>query len=217
MVHAAKHYGVEAVGVTLSRAQVAGAAELIRAAGVGDRCRVEYRDYWDAAALGAFDKVACVGMLEHLGEAMMPTFFRGAWDALKPGGVFLNHGITRSAVVPLQRWRQFARTYVFPDGELETIGTAIHHAEAAGFEVRDVESLREHYALTLAHWLRRLEAKHDEAVKLVGETTYRVFRLYLAGSQNGMRLGVYNLHQTLFAKPKDGVTGLPLTRADWYH
>ena len=216
VVHAAKHYGVEAVGVTLSQKQVESATARIRAAGLEGRCKVEYRDYRDVAHLGSFDKVACVGMLEHLGESMFPVFFRGAWDLLKPGGVFLNHGLTRPASVPEQKWRKFARKYVFPDGELQPVSMTLREAEAAGFEVRDVESLREHYVLTLTHWLRRLEANREAAVEAVGESTYRVFRLYLAGAQNGMRVGVYNIHQSLLSKPDSGRTGLPLRRSDWY-
>jgi len=216
VVHAAKHYGVEAVGATLSRKQVEFATERIREAGLEGRCRVEYRDYREIDKSLQFDKISCVGMLEHLGESMMPTFFAGAWELLKPGGTFLNHGLTRLATVPAQRWRRFARSYVFPDGELQPVSITLREAEAAGFEIRDVESLRDHYTLTLTHWLRRLEARRDEAVALVGETTYRVFRMYLAGAQNGMKNGVYNIHQTLLAKPDRGDAGLPLTRADWY-
>ena len=215
-MHAVRNYGVEAVGVTLSQKQVELATGRIRAAGLEGRCRVEYRDYRETAELGAFDKISCIGMLEHLGEAMTPVFFRGAWNLLKPGGVFLNHAISRLATVPPQRWRKFARKYVFPDGELQPIGTTVREAEAAGFEVRDVESLREHYALTLGHWIRRLEENREQAIALVGETTYRVFRLYMAGAQNGMRVGVYNLHQALLAKPDRGDSRLPLTRTDWY-
>ena len=216
VMHAAKHYGVEAVGATLSQKQVEFANARIRAARLEGRCRVEYRDYREIDKSQRFDKIACVGMLEHLGESMMPTFFAGAYELLKPGGTFLNHGLTRLATVPAQRWRRFARSYVFPDGELQPINITIREAEAAGFEIRDVESLRDHYTLTLTHWLRRLEDRREEAVALVGETTYRVFRMYLAGARNGMRTGVYNIHQTLLAKPDGGEAGLPLTRADWY-
>ena len=216
VVHAARHYGAQAVGVTLSRKQAELGAERVRAAGLGERCRVEYRDYRELAGLGAFDKIASVGMIEHLGAAMLPAYFRKAFESLRPGGAFLNHAISRPANRPELRWRKFARKYVFPDGQLEPISVALGAAEAAGFEVRDVESLREHYALTLGHWLGRLEARHAEAVALVGESTYRVFRLYLAGAQDGMTQGVYNLHQALLVKPDAGRSGLPLTRADWY-
>jgi cyclopropane-fatty-acyl-phospholipid synthase len=216
VMHAARHYGVEAVGATLSRKQAELSTDRIRRARLEGRCRVEYRDYREIQGPEEFDKIASVGMVEHLGEAMLPTFFRGAWKLLRPGGVFLHHAISRPANVPAQRWRTFARKYVFPDGELQRLNVTLREAELAGFEVRDVESLREHYTLTLDRWLRQLEEQREKAVALVGETTYRVFRLYLAGAQNGMRLGMYNIYQSLLTKPAGGEAGLPLTRADWY-
>jgi cyclopropane-fatty-acyl-phospholipid synthase len=155
-------------------------------------------------------------MLEHLGESMMPTYFAAAWRLLRPGGAFLSHHITRRGDVPPPKWARFVRQYVFPDGELRPVSTALTYAEKAGFEVRDVESLREHYARTLEHWVRALEAHHDEAVRLTSEATYRVFRLYLAGARHSFLSGAYNLHQSLLVKPTGGPSGLPLTRADWY-
>jgi cyclopropane-fatty-acyl-phospholipid synthase len=222
VLHAVRHYGVTALGITLSRRQVEWGNERIRQAGLEGRCRLEYRDYrelGDADEPEGYDKLVSVGMIEHLGEAMMPTFFRQAWRLLRPGGVFLNHGITLKADTPFPRWTAFARRYVFPDGELRPITPTLRDSEKAGFEIRDVESLREHYALTLQHWLQRLEAHHDEACRLTDEATYRTFRLYLAGAMNGFQSGVYNLYQTLLAKPDQGAgrpSQLPLTRADWY-
>jgi len=216
VIHAARHYGVQAVGVTLSRRQVELANDRIRQADLQDRCRVEWRDYRDLDEPEAYDKLACVGMVEHLGEAMLPTFFGTAWRLLRPGGVFLNHGITLRASTGYPRWTKFARRYVFPDGEVRPVGSTVRAAEAVGFEVRDVESLREHYALTLQQWINRLEARHEEVSRATSEATYRVFRLYMAGAKFGYLAGAYNLHQTLLAKPDQGVTGLPLTRADWY-
>ena len=116
----------------------------------------------------------------------------------------------------MRRGPTFISRYVFPDGELVPIGTTIGAAEGRGFEVRDVESLREHYALTLGHWVRRLEARADEARRLTDETTYRVWRLYMSGSAHGFRTGRLNVYQTLLLKPDRGESGLPLTRADWY-
>ena len=216
VIHAAKHYGVEAVGVTLSQRQVESSNERIKRAGLEGRCRVEYRDYREISDAQGFDKMASVGMLEHLGESMMPVFFREAYRLLKPGGVFLNHLITLKANTPFPKWTNFARKYVFPDGELRPVTVSLREAENAGFEVRDVESLREHYALTLEHWLRRLEARHEEVNRASDETTFRVFRLYLAGARMGFVNGVYNLHQQLLAKADGGKSGLPLMRSDWY-
>jgi cyclopropane-fatty-acyl-phospholipid synthase len=216
VMHAARHYGVEALGVTLSRRQAELAGDRIKEAGLEGRCRVEYRDYREISDERGFDKMASIGMLEHLGESMMRTYFREAYRLLKPGGVFLNHAITLKANTPFPRWTNFARKYVFPDGELRPLTVTIREAENAGFEVRDVESLREHYALTLERWVRRLEECHEEVKRVTDETTFRVFRLYLAGARMGFVNGVYNLHQELLGKPDNGKSGLPLTRADWY-
>jgi cyclopropane-fatty-acyl-phospholipid synthase len=134
---------------------------------------------------------------------------------LRPGGVFLNHGIAYSATYrkPAQ---SFTDRYVFPDAGLIPISTTLGAAEFAGFELRDVESLREHYALTLHHWVQRLEAHANEARRITDETTYRIWRLYMAGSAHGFRTGRLNVFQSLLAKPVGGKAGLPLTRCDWY-
>jgi cyclopropane-fatty-acyl-phospholipid synthase len=216
VLFAAQHYGVEAVGITLSRPQVEYARETIRQAGLAGRCRVEYLDYREIDEPEGFDKLACIGLLEHAGESMMPTFFRCAWRLLKPGGVFLNHGITLHVHVPMPKGRFFAHQYVFPDGELRPVHITLRHAEAAGFEVRDVESLREHYIRTLRSWIGGLEDHADEARQVTDDVTYRTWRLYMAGAADGYQTGKFNLHQELLAKPKNGVTGLPMTRADWF-
>lgn len=216
VMHAAQHYGVQALGITVSRCQVDLANERIRQAGLQDRCRVEFRDYREIDEPEAFDKMACVGMVEHLGESMMPILFGCAYRLLKPGGVFVNHGLTLPANKRYPRWTKFSRRYVFPDGELRPVASTILAAETAGFEIRDVEGLRDHYIITLTHWLRRLEAAQAKACSATSDQTYRIFRLYLAGAREGMRRGVYNVHQSLLAKPIDGRSGLPLTRDDWY-
>ena len=138
------------------------------------------------------------------------------WSLLRPGGVFLNHGICRATQTHEHTGRSFAARYVWPDGELETISSVLRAAEQAGFELRDVESLREHYTLTLQQWVRRLEAQHDAARSARDEVTYRIWRLYMAGSAYNFANGSMHLYQSLLAKPKDGRSGLPLTRADWY-
>ncbi|MGH8631336.1 MAG: class I SAM-dependent methyltransferase [Burkholderiales bacterium] len=216
LIHAARHYGVEALGITLSRPQAELANERIRQAGLADRCRAEVRDYREIDEPGAYDKLVSVGMFEHVGESRLPEYFRQAWRLLRPGGVFLNHGIACRATEPARRGPSFSERYVFPDSALAPINTTLRAAELSGFEVRDVESLREHYALTLRRWVRRLEAHHDEARRATDEVTYRVWRLFMSASVYAFQIGRHNVYQALLAKPDRGNSGLPLTRADWY-
>lgn len=228
IMHAAKRYGVFALGITLSEAQAELARERIAAAGLSDRCRVELRDYRQLPSDSAFDKIASVGMVEHVGRKQIAQYFESAFAALRPGGLFLNHGIVSieaarptslGSRVSALLWRrgQFIDRYVFPDGELLPAATVIRSAEQSGFELRDVESLREHYVLTLRHWTRRLEDHHREAVALVGEPTYRVWRLYMSASAYGFRSGRIGLIQSLLAKPRaGGHVELPRTREDLY-
>jgi cyclopropane-fatty-acyl-phospholipid synthase len=216
VIHAAQNYGVEALGITLSRPQVELAAERIRRAGLEGRCRVAELDYREVGAAGGFDKLVSVGMFEHVGAALLPAYFRQAWRLLRPGGVFLNHGIGRPLVGPPVHGPTFVRRYIFPDGELVPISTTLRCAAAAGFEVRDVENLREHYALTLRHWRQRLEARADEARRLTDEVTYRVWRAYTGGAALLFGAGLLDIYQSLLAKPDRGDCRLPLTRADWY-
>lgn len=226
--YAAERYGVRATGITLSESQATLARERIAAAGLSDRCRVEVRDYRDVPRQERYDKVASVGMVEHVGSAKLAAYFAGVYRLLEPGGLFLNHGIVR---VPrpepdglLARparmiWRRagFIDRHVFPDGELVTLAEIIASAEQSGFEAHDIESLRAHYALTLRHWVQRLEARHAEAADLVGEPTYRVWRLYMAGSARGFASGRLNVVQTLLSKPvPGGGSRLPLSRSDLY-
>ncbi|UCH11787.1 MAG: class I SAM-dependent methyltransferase [Fidelibacterota bacterium] len=217
VIHAAQHYGVQAVGVTLSRPQVDLANDRIREAGLADRCRVEPLDYRQVDEPEGYDKLVSVGMFEHVGEALLPEYFAQAWRLLRPGGVFLNHGIARNATEPIKSGATFSQRYVFPDGELVPVNTTLRAAEANGFEVRDVESLREHYMLTLRHWVRRLEDNHDQACEAADEVTYRVWRLFMSGSTYGFKMGRHNVYQVLLVKPTaEGGSGLPLSRADWY-
>ncbi len=216
VIYAAQHYGVDAYGITLSQAQADLAQERIRLVGLTDHCRVEVRDYRDMNEEHAFEKIVSVGMFEHVGGSLLPTYFKQAWHLLQPGGVFLNHGIASVVTeTPLQE-STFNQKYVFPDGELVPISTTLRVAETSGFEVRDVESLREHYALTLRHWVSRLEAHAEEARRCANEVTYRIWRLYMAASIHAFRTGRANIYQTLLAKPDHGDSRLPLTRGDWY-
>jgi cyclopropane-fatty-acyl-phospholipid synthase len=217
IIYAAQHYGVQATGITLSQQQLTLAQQRIQESGLSGRCHARLLDYRDAHTLGEFDKLVSVGMVEHVGESALPEYFQSAFRLLKPGGVFMNHGIGRAGNRPKPQEPTFTDVYVFPDGELVPISAMLAHAEDAGFEVRDVENLREHYFLTLCQWLRRLEANQIRACNLVGELKYRIWRLYLAGSAYYFQSGKLDLYQSLLVKTAAGRSGLPLTRQDWYN
>jgi cyclopropane-fatty-acyl-phospholipid synthase len=214
VMHAAKNYGVHALGITNSVQQAELAQERIRLAGLADMCEVQVLDYRALDKARQFDKIASVGMFEHVGEALLPEYFQCAWNHLRPGGVFLNHGIASSATYK-RKGPSFIDKYVFPDGELVSLSTSLSAAEACGFEIRDVESLREHYVLTLRHWVQRLEAKTDECKKAAGESIYRVWRLYMSGCTHAFAIGRVNVYQVLLSRTDHGASGLPLTREDW--
>ena len=216
VLHAAREFGARALGVTLSREQAELGSARIRAAGLADRCRIELRDYREVDERERFDKLASVGMYEHVSRTALGDYFGHAWRLLKPGGVFLAHGIASSAAMPERSGPTFLTTYVFPDHDLVPVSTVLAAAEQTGFEVRDVESLREHYVLTTRRWLQRLEAHHDDARRVTNEAVYRVWRLMLAASAYRFANGHANVYQTLLSKPDHGVSGLPLSRADWY-
>jgi cyclopropane-fatty-acyl-phospholipid synthase len=225
IMHATQRYGVEAVGITLSDAQAALARERIAAAGLSDRCRVEILDYRAVGRFTPFDKISSVGMVEHVGEDHLPVYFSSLYGALRRGGLLLNHGIVSvSSARPVGRfdwverklWKRdaFIDQYVFPDGKLTPFSSVVAAAEGAGFETRDVESLREHYTLTLRAWLSRLSRNAAEAIRLTDERTYRTWRLYMAGSAHGFKTGSVNVVQTLLSKPEvDGRSHLPLRRS----
>lgn len=216
-IYAAQHYGVEVLGITLSHSQAELANRRIAEAGLVDRVRVVELDYRQLKEQGNFDALVSVGMFEHVGRAMLPTYFKKAYDLLKPGGIFLNHGIAFGNAQEEASGPNFTDTYVFPDGELVPLNFTLKSSEEAGLEVRDVESLREHYRLTLQHWSRNLAAHLDQARAYVGDPTLRVWRLYLAASAFGFRSNWLNLYQTLLVKPdQTGASHLPLTRSDWY-
>ena len=215
IMHAAREYGAEALGITLSQPQADVANERAREAGLQDRCRAEVVDYRELKGSG-FDKLASIGMVEHVGEERLHEYFGAAFELLKPGGVFLNHGIGELPGRPRSRKPGFVRTYVFPDSDLPSISSVVTAAEDCRFEPRDVESLREHYAMTLRHWVRRLEARQDEAKKEVGEKTYRVWRLYMAGCAHWFAAAHGGVYQTLLVKRRNGRSGFPLLRNDWY-
>ena len=227
MRFAAERYGVDATGVTLSSQQAKLAGERIAAAGLSDRVRVLLEDYRSLPSGMPFDKIVSVGMFEHVGRPRLPEYFATARRLLKTGGLFLNHGISlqhdfhspprRALDREISAYSSFVWNYVFPDGELVPISETLGLAERAGWEVRDVESLREHYAMTLRHWNSRLAAHEEEAKREVGEETYRVWRLYMAGAAYSFAHERISIYQALFTKPDAaGNAHIPLTRQDIY-
>ncbi len=229
VMHAVEHYGVHGTGITLSAAQAEWAQQKIAEKGIGDRCKVEVLDFRDLPANARYDKMSSVGVTEHIPEDQQPAYFARAFQAIEPGGLFMNHcevstrtaRRTNSVGERFSRWLwkrdQFIDRYVFPDAKLVPLASVIRAAEKVGFETRDVESLREHYAMTLRAWVRGLEHRKAEAIRLVGERTYRVWRLYMSAAAFGFHTAGLNLVQTLLAKPlPDGNSNMPLTREYMY-
>ena len=214
---AARHHDVRAHGITLSQQQLEVARQRILDEGLQDRVTVELRDYRDLEGVGVFDKVSSIGMFEHVGLANLPTYLATVRRVLRPGGLFLNHGITHNE----EGWNksvasEFINRYVFPDGELDCVSNIQLGMERAGFEIHDVEGLRPHYALTLRHWVRRLEANKDAALREVDEPTYRVWRLYMAACALDFEAGTTGIHQILASTPNRGEWPVPLSRSDLY-
>jgi cyclopropane-fatty-acyl-phospholipid synthase len=213
-IHAATNYDVEVVGVTISQPQVELARQRVAGAGLSARVDIRLQDYRDVQD-ETFDAIASVGMFEHVGAKRMTLYFERLHQLLAPTGRLLNHAISSvngSAV----SGRSFIGRYVFPDGELIDVSAVQRAMQHAGFEIRDVEALREHYARTLRHWGANLEAAWDRAVSLVGAARARIWRLYMAGSAIGFEDGGINVHQVLGVKTApDGVAAMPLTRRDW--
>jgi cyclopropane-fatty-acyl-phospholipid synthase len=236
-IHAAKEYGATVVGVTLSKEQQRYATELAKKVGVGDLVEFRLQDFRDVKD-GPFDAISSIGMSEHVGRKSLATYTQHLFDLLRPGGRFLNHAIGRpvsfdpdpdpSKASELTRQMQialglrgpskigspFMERYVFPDGELHEVGTMVSMFQAHGFEVRHLESLREHYAITLRHWVSNLSKRWDEAVEEVGEQRARVWKMYMSGSAVGFENHHLEIHQILCAKPVDGESGFSL-RSDF--
>jgi cyclopropane-fatty-acyl-phospholipid synthase len=219
-MHAAERYGVKALGITLSENQHALASERIRAAGLQDRCEVRLQDYRDVPGEGVFDKIASIGMFEHVGLKNLPVYFGAIRRLLAGGGIVLNHGIT--SVDPESRSvglgaGEFIGKYVFPHGELPHLSLVIREMSAAGLEVMDSETLRLHYAKTLAQWSARLEASLERAREFAGERRLRIWRTYLAGCAHAFAQGWVSIQQVLATKPADAaVNPLPWTREYMY-
>jgi cyclopropane-fatty-acyl-phospholipid synthase len=215
VMHAAREYGVKALGVTLSEQQALWAQRAIADRGLSGLAEVRHLDYRDVIETG-FDAVSSIGLTEHVGQAQLPGYFAFLYGKLKPEGRLLNHCITRtSGNEPARRPDGFINRYVFPDGELEPPGYLVSLMHDTGFEVRHEENLREHYAKTLAGWCANLDEHWDEAVAEVGQGTARVWRLYLAGSRLGFERNHIQLHQILGVRlGENGKSGMRL-RPDW--
>ncbi|NSL55068.1 SAM-dependent methyltransferase [Uliginosibacterium aquaticum] len=217
IIYATQHYGVRAHGITLSQRQLDMARHRIAQAGIEDRVSVELCDYRDLPGQDAYDKIASIGMFEHVGLKNLPAYFAKVIHLLKPGGLFLNHGITHD----VEGWEktsstEFINRYVFPDGQLDTISNIQRGMERAGLEIADVESLRAHYALTLRHWVARLEQTHEQALEHVSEPTWRIWRLYMAACALEFESGEIGIYQVLASKRVRSPTALPLTRRYLY-
>jgi len=216
VIHAARHHGVRALGVTLSTEQAARARERVAEAGLSDRVEIRVQDYRDVPD-EPFDAVASVGMFEHVGADQAATYAATISRLVRPGGRVLNHAISRpdpSDDAGIDR-RSFIGRYVFPDAALHEVGQVVSTLQGAGLEVRDVESLREHYARTLRAWVANLEADWDRAQRLVGPGRARTWRLYMAGSAAAFEANRISIHQVLAVRPHaDGTSAFPATR-EW--
>jgi len=213
-LHAARHHDAQVVGIALSHEQVDKANERVREAGLTERVEIRYQDYRDLRG-EQFDAISSIGMFEHVGTGRTAQYFTTLRSLLEPRGRLLNHAISSAGGSRLGK-RTFIGRYVFPDGELIDVGQVVLAMEQAGFEVRDVESLREHYARTLRCWVSNLETNWDRAVELVGRARADIWRLYMAGSAVGFEDGGIAVHQVLGVVPTaDGTSGMPRTRGEW--
>jgi cyclopropane-fatty-acyl-phospholipid synthase len=217
VIYAAQHFGVKAHGITLSQQQFELATARIKAAGLENQVSLSLCDYRDIKGTSVYDKIVSVGMFEHVGLKNLPLYFSTVHRLLKPSGLFLNHGITHD----VEGWEktlstEFINRYIFPDGQLDTVSNIQRAMEREKFEISDVESLRPHYALTLRQWVSRLEKNHEEALQYVSESTYRIWRLYMASCALEFENGRIGIYQILANKRGVGQSSLPLTRKHIY-
>jgi cyclopropane-fatty-acyl-phospholipid synthase len=219
ILRAAKKYGARATGVTLSRNQFEFASRRIREEGLEGRCEVRLQDYRDIPGEGGYDKIASVGMFEHVGLKHLRGYFARVRSLLADGGLVLNHGIT--ATDPDSSWvglgaGEFINRYVFPHGELPHLSLVLREMARAGLEAADVESLRRHYARTCLEWARRLEENRELAISAAGDKRYRIWQIYLAGCAHGFANEWMNIYQVLARKEGAASNPLPLTRDYMY-
>ena len=213
---AAERYGADARGVTLSEPQAAWARRMLAATGLAGRARVEHADYRAVEGEATFDKIAAVGVIEHVGVARYPAYFAHLHRLLRPGGLLLNHGITHATPGRHSSGMAFLTRHVFPGAEFERVGHVVACMEAAGFRILDVESLGGHYAETTAAWLARLRGRAGEARALVGDERYRTWIAYLAAATVAFRAGWIDLHQVLARRPDPAVPRRADVRERWY-
>jgi cyclopropane-fatty-acyl-phospholipid synthase len=216
-MHAAQKYGVKVHGITLSKTQWEWANQALLKRGLGKMVRIDLCDYRDLQGASRYDKISSVGMFEHVGLKNLPTYFAIIHRLLKPNGLMLNHGITHEQ----EGWgrqlsSRFINRYVFPDGELDSVSNVQQVIERSHFEIADVENLRAHYAMTLRHWVSRLEMHHAAATEYVSEATFRIWRLFMAASATEFESGQLGLYQILACKRDGQPLALPLTRDHLY-
>ncbi len=219
ILRAAKKYGARATGVTLSRNQYEFVSQRIREEGLEDSCEVRLEDYRDIPGERVFDKIASVGMFEHVGLRHLKAYFAKIRSLLAEGGVVMNHGITSSD--PDSRWvgmgaGEFVQRYVFPHGELPHLSLVLREMAGARLEVADVESLRRHYARTCLEWAKRLEQNRERAITAAGDKRYRIWQVYLAGCAHGFQNEWMNVYQVLARREGGTSNPLPLTRDYMY-
>jgi cyclopropane-fatty-acyl-phospholipid synthase len=220
VIWAAKNYGVHATGITLSEEQLAFSRNRIKQLGLQGKIEVRLMDYRDLPSDTQYDKIASVGMFEHVGRLNLPQYFSKIYSLLKPGGVVMNHGITTNSLDDHALGSDIGRfvdEYVFPGGELVHLSTVVGEMASQGIEVWDAESLRPHYAKTLWEWVKRLEGASDQARELVGEKRFRIWKIYMAGSAHAFDRGWISIFQILGVKPfESGATPYPMTREHVY-
>jgi cyclopropane-fatty-acyl-phospholipid synthase len=216
LMHAAKHYGAKCVGVTISERQAEHARKSIQDAGLSEQCRIELRDYRELSEPNSFDKIVMIEVGEHFGFEQTKVYFRKCFELLRPGGQLMIQQITVFGTRRGPATRRVGNAFVFPDGELVPCSWLLQCAENAGFDVRDVESIREQYPKTLDCWLGNVEANKDEIIALTDAASYQTFRLYFGAAKYGYETNIYNLHHMLFVKPDGNASPVPESRHDWY-
>jgi cyclopropane-fatty-acyl-phospholipid synthase len=219
VIHAARHYGARALGITLSSAQFELATQRVREAGLSEQVEIRLLDYRDLPGDASFDKISSIGMFEHVGLKNLGLYFSTLHRLLKPGGIVMNHGITSSDVDSRSvglGGGDFIDRYVFPDGQLPHVSLAIKELSRSGLELVDAESLRRHYALTLTHWSNSFERQVDELTAIAGAQRARIWRVYLAGCAHAFARGWINIYQLLAVRSDNGSSPMPLTRDYMY-